>query len=410
MNTYLDSIKDHPSWNHHPFPGEFIILESGVASSSSTRRFSGLFARLMDHGQQYDMYGYGYSGNGIQRYKGIDVVHEYRPYHPPERRDAYEYKLMVSSLAHIHTGYPTGRPSLGGEVPYSQPGLGVSPLHSSYTATSPETSDKDYACSGTFSPRGTANGSGPAGSAFPDRLYRRRQENGTPGLIRERSEPISHPGERHMNSIGPYGSNTGWRPSASPMEQISTSFNDALNFPYLEASTTCASCRSYPYIDNLPFYHPDQGDAGSNMDWRVQGAKDYILPPTEGNVPSNQQLPNQNTRRIAPHNDRLDVPHLEQSESRFSRRKPATANAPVNPGTVHVEEDIANKGLTKKRKRRPRIIKPRKPRTLTEEGKAHAKAVRDCPGGACADCRKNKTKARDPPLANLGFQHAYNRT
>lgn len=364
----------------------------------------------MDHGQQYDIYGYGYSGNGIQRYKGVDVVHGYRPYHPPERLDTYEYRLMVSSLAHIHNGSPTGRPSFGRVVPYSQPGLGVSPLHNSYIATSPETSDKDYAYSGISSPPGTANGSGPPGCAFQDRIYRRSQENGTPGLMRVRSESISHPGQRYLNSISPYGSNTDWRPSASPMEQISTSFHDALSFPYLESSTTCANCRNYPHIDNLPVCHPDQGDAGSNTDWRVQGAKNYFLPSSEGNVPFNRQLPTQDIRRIAPHNDRLDVPLLEQPESRFSRRKPATVNAPDNPLTVHADEDVANNGLTKKRKRRPRIVKPRKPRTLTEEGKAHAKAVRDCPGGACADCRRNKTKARDPPLANLGFQYAYNRS
>ena len=57
-----------------------------------------------------------------------------------------------------------------------------------------------------------------------------------------------------------------------------------------------------------------------------------------------------------------------------------------------------------------RTIKPRKRRTLTEEGKAHAKAAREYPGDACMDCKRKKTKARDPLVAGLVFQHAYDRT
>ena len=31
------------------------------------------------------------------------------------------------------------------------------------------------------------------------------------------------------------------------------------------------------------------------------------------------------------------------------------------------------------------------------------KAVRECPRGACADCKRKKTKARDPLVTNLVF-------
>ncbi len=120
-------------------------------------------------------------------------------------------------------------------------------------------------------------------------------------------------------------------------------------------------------------------------------------------LPSDRQVPTQNTRRDAPHNGRLGVPHLEQPKSRFSLQKSAPANVSDNPIMVCANEDDANNGLTKKRKRKPRIVKPRKPRTLTDEGKAHAKMVREYPGGACADCKRRKNKARDPSVANMAF-------
>ncbi|KAL9125553.1 MAG: hypothetical protein Q9175_008061, partial [Cornicularia normoerica] len=85
----------------------------------------------------------------------------------------------------------------------------------------------------------------------------------------------------------------------------------------------------------------------------------------------------------------------------FPFRKSGAASTPDNLITIHADEGVANNGLTKKRKRKSRTIKPRKPRTLTDEGKAHAKAVRECPGGACADCRQKKIKARDPLVTNL---------
>lgn len=361
----------------------------------------------MDQGQQYNMYGHGYSGPGTQRYKGGDFDHEHWTHYPPERHEAYENKPMVSPLAHTHHGSHTGRCSLPGEVPSIQASLEVSPFHNPYAATSSETSDKDYAYSGNVLPQGIASSFGSTDWELQDRIYSRSQDCGAPDTMQARSEPISHPGQRCSNPISPYGSNTDWRPSISPTEQVSATFNIDPGFSSPEFCTTCANCRNPPYIHGVAVYHRDQGYVDSPTDWRFQEAK---LRPSEGSVPSNRQVLIQGTGRTAPHNDRLDVPCLEQPKSRFSPRKSAAANAPDNPVIVHADEDGARSGLTKKRKRKPRTNKPRKPRTLTNEGKAHAKAVRECPGGACADCKRKKTKARDPPVTYLDVQHAYNRT
>ena len=356
----------------------------------------------MDQGQQYDMCGHGYSGAGTRKYKGGDLVHEHWPHYPPERRGAYEKKPMVSSLAYTQYGSHTGKRSLPEEVPSIQPSLEVSPLHNPYVATSSETSDKDYAYSGDVLSPGIASGFGPTGWVLQDRNYSRSQECGAPDIVQARSEPISHPGQRYSNPISPYGSNADWRPNISSIEQMSASFNVALGFQSPEFSTTCANCRTPPYMNGVAVYHLDQGDLNSPTDSRFQGANNYFSGSSGESVPSNRQVLIQDTGRTALHNDRLDVPCLEQPKSRFSLRKSAAANAPDNPVIVHADEDGASSGLSKKRKRKPRTFKPRKPRTLTNEGKAHAKAVRECPGGACADCKRKKTKARDPPVTKFG--------
>ena len=71
--------------------------------------------------------------------------------------------------------------------------------------------------------------------------------------------------------------------------------------------------------------------------------------------------------------------------------------AAVNAAFVRVDEDNANSvlRLPNKRKAHPR---KRKPGT---EAVAHAKAVRECPGGACAHCKKKKIKARDSSVTNM---------
>lgn len=145
----------------------------------------------------------------------------------------------------------------------------------------------------------------------------------------------------------------------------------------------CANCRNHAQIDGDSVYQADQRDANLTTDWRLHRARNYFVPPAEQINPSDRQPPSQETGLIVPHKDRLDLPNLEQCKPEHS----------------------ANKVSTEKRKRKPRTIKPRKPRTLTEEGKAHAKAIREYPGGACQDCKQKKTKARDPQVIILGSTH-----
>lgn len=338
------------------------------------------------------MYGYDLSGTEMRTYRGGVSIDDIRSVYRPERLEAYGHKPLVSPKAHPHHGTHTGRRPFGGEVLNIQPTVGVSPLGNQYAATSPETSDKYCAYSGTFSSQAIASGYGPTGYIFQESINHRSQECGIPDLVQAGSEPISHPRQRYADRISPYGSNTDWRPSVSPNGQMPASSNDALNFRNPEISATCANCQNHPHMNAVSVYYPDKGDVSWTTDWRSPGAKNHILRPTDESVPLNRELPTHGTRRIAPHNDRHDVPLLEQHKSRFPRRKSAPTNAPDNSVTTHANEDSANNGLIKKRKRKPRTIKPRKPRTLTNEGKAHAKAVRESPGGACADCKRKKTK------------------
>ena len=357
----------------------------------------------MDQRQQCDLYGYIYTGSGTHGYICGDSFHENRPYYPPERCEAYEDKPVVFRLANTHHESHTGRSFIGGEVPDFQPGLTVSPFHNQFVATSPGTFHKDYAYSGDALSQGISNRCGPAGWAHQERNHCRSQECVISEPIQARSEPTSHPGQRYPDLISPYGSSTDWGSNITPIEQVSASFIDAPKLPYPGSSTTCAIFRNHSHTDGVSGYHPDQKHVNATTDWSILGANKKSLRPTGEYAQSNRQLPAQDTRHIATHHDRHGVPYLEQPKSRYSPRKSAAANAPNTPVIIQADEDGADDGLTKKRKRKPRTIKPRKARTLTDEGKAHAKAVRECPGGACADCKRKKSKARDPPVTNLVF-------
>lgn len=359
-------------------------------------------ARLMDEGQQY-VYGYGYAGFGTGRYRDGGSIQEYRPYDPPVRRDPHELKPMISSLANTHFGSNTGRHSLGGGVPSLQSGLVVSPLQMPNFTSSPETPDKGYAYSGNIPSQGIANGYGPAGWVFQEKNLCRNQESRFSEVLQARSDPVTHLRQRYPDPISPFGSNTDRGPNLSPMEQMSVSFNGSLSFPYPGSPTTCANCRNNHHMEGLLGHHPEPRGVDAYTDFRVQRTRNYSLRPGDMNLLSNRQLPTQDTGRVVPPNDYLDVPILEQPKPRFDIRKSNAANAPDAPLIVSTKEDGADNGLSKTRKRKPRVLKPRKPRTLTIEGKAHAKAVRVCPGGACADCRRKKTKARDPLVTNLVF-------
>lgn len=90
-----------------------------------------------------------------------------------------------------------------------------------------------------------------------------------------------------------------------------------------------------------------------------------------------------------------DVFSPEQATS-SSLHKSATVSDPSNPVTVHTEKDDVVPLLITKRKRTLR-----RPRSLTDEGKAHVKRVSELPGGACDNCKRKKTKARDLPMMHL---------
>ena len=285
----------------------------------------------------------------------------------------------------------------------SHGGHGTSPLYSSYIPTSPETSDNGYAYFGNVISQGIASGHGPASWAYQQKVYCRRRESGNSDLLQSRSEPISHPEQRYAYHISPHGSNTDSSPDTSPIGHMSSS-SGALSFPYSESYVACTNCRSQFHVRGVIVSYQDQRGVNATADWGLQGAKSYFSPPTEGNVQSSGQGPTQDTGDIAPHGGLFDVPALEPPTSRVPIRNSAATNVPNEPVIVHAREDVADNGLPKKRKRKRRTMtKPRKQRTLTDKGKAHAKAVRDCPGGACADCRRKKTKARDPLVTNLVF-------
>ena len=94
------------------------------------------------------------------------------------------------------------------------------------------------------------------------------------------------------------------------------------------------------------------------------------------------------------YNGAHDVFSPEQATS-SSLQKSATVSAPTNPETIHTRKDDAVSHLITNRERKPGLIRARKPRSLTDEGKAHAKAIRESPGGACENCKRKRTKARN---------------
>lgn len=361
----------------------------------STEDLLRILDRPMDQRQLYGMHGYGYPGSGTHDPKGWQLFTDYQPYRPPERPGSYENESMISSLAHTHNSNRTEGRALGEQVPNLQRGPQFSQPYKPYFATSPEILYKRYTYSSNMSPQGSPNGYGPADWTFQREIQRRSQEGGISDVMQLESERILQTGPRYSTSISPYGSNTDWRPSEA-VEHLSPSSNGASNFPYPASSNYCANCGNYPHVDGNPVYQPDQRDVSLSTDWRLQGAKKQFLGPTEEDFLSNQQLPTQEKSFIAAYNGRPGAPNSEQSKSGSSVRMSAAVNSPDSTMTVHAYNNSANNGHKRKRKRKPRTVKSRKPRTLTVEGKAHAKAVREYPGGACEDCKRKKTKARDP--------------
>ena len=371
----------------------------------STEDLLRIFERPMDQRQRYGMHSYGYPGSGTQEPKGWELFTGYQPYRPPERPESYETHSMISSLAHTHNGNRTEGPSLGEEVPNLQRGLQFTQPSKPYSTTSSEILDKQYAYSGNISPQGNPNGYGPANWTFQRQIQLRTREGGISDVMQSERESILQTGPRYSYSISPYGSNTDWRPSET-VEHLSPSSDGASNFPYPASSSICANCGNYPHVDGNPVYQPNHRDVNLSTDWRLQGAKKQILRPTEVNFLSNQQLPTQETSLFAAYNGRLDASNSEQSKSGFSIRMSGAVNSPDSTMTVHAYNNSANNCHKKKRKKKAKTVKPRKPRTLTVAGKAHAKAVREYPGGACEDCKRKKTKARDLPVTYSVSTHS----
>lgn len=79
------------------------------------------------------------------------------------------------------------------------------------------------------------------------------------------------------------------------------------------------------------------------------------------------------------------VPALEKSRSTSSHLRTNLHRSSRNVGSYQTWEII--------RTPRPKSSKKGKRRTLSPSGRAHVKAVRQCPGGACEDCKRKKTKA-----------------
>ena len=320
-----------------------------------------------------------------------------RPYYPTE---VPEDEPMVTPSAHTHNGNYTGGRFPGDEVPDSQSGLPFNQNHNAYLATGPEESDKGYPYSGNLLSQGTPSGYDSAVWTLQQNRQPTSQDRRMSDPIQAEGERILPPRQRYSEPIFQNGWNATWGP-IEPPGHMSASFNGASNTLYQASYSFCPNCQQFPHVDGDPVYQPDQRDISPTMKWGFRDANCYFPQPPEENVPSNQQFSTQNSRFTTSDNEHFDASSSEQLNSGSSLRVPAAVNATDIPVTVGVGNHSANKGLRKKRKRKPREVKPRKPRTLTVEGKAHAKAVRGFPGGACEYCKRKKTKARDPSKRNL---------
>lgn len=336
----------------------------------------------MDQSQQHDMDGNGYLGSVT------------RPYYPTE---VPKHDPMVIPSAHTHNGNHTGGHFPGEEV---QPSLPLNQNHNLYLAISPGGSDEGYPYPGNLPFQGTPSGYQSAVWTLQQNGQPSSQDRRMSDPIQAEDERISHPRQRYSDPILQNSWNENWGPIESP-GHMPAPFNGASNALYQASYNVCPTCRHYPHVDGDSVYQPDQRDISPTTKWGFRDANCYFPPPPEENVPSNQQGFTQTSRFTTSNNERFDTLSSELPNPGSALRVSAAVNATDIPVTVGVGNHSANKSLRKKRKRKPREIKPRKPRTLTVEGKAHAKAVRDFPGGACEYCKRKKTKARDPSITNL---------
>ena len=353
----------------------------------------------MDQWEQYNSHGNGYPGPGIHRHEAGDFPHRHGPSYQPERDGSYGNEHMVASSSYTHPEIYFARSSTGGDSSNFQRGLETSPPNEPFFATTPQLLESNSAYSRNIFPEGMANSYGPDGGTFQQAIHDRSQEGGISSAMQPECQPVSPRRQQYSDSTVPYSQVTDWMPN-EPSPRMSASFDSAPNLQYPASTTACANCGNYARIDSVPTHQRNQGDVDSNTDWSVHQINNNFLGPREQGFHPIQQPPTHEVGHDIPYNEGPDVPSLGQPTG-LNPRNPTTIAALGNPLNVHVDRDCANKGPTKKRRRRPRPLKPRKNRTLTEEGKAHAKAIRKCPGGACVDCKRRKTKARDPAMTNL---------
>ena len=335
----------------------------------------------MDQSQQHDMDGNRYTGFVTPSYYQTES-----PGHEP----------MVTSSAHIHNGSHTGGCFSGGDVSDSQSGLPFNQNHNPYLTTSAEEFDNDYPPSGNILSQGTSSGYESAVLTLQQKPQPSSPGRGMSDPIQAEGAPILPHQQPHLYSVLCNCWSATWRPMKSP-GHMSASFNGTSNAPSQALSSGFPDCLHYPHVDGESIYPPDQMDASQAMEWKFPEANGYFHEPAEANFPSgasNQQIATQDPRFSTSDNKRFDALSSEQFSSGNSLRIPTTVTAFDVPVTIG-----ASKRLPKKRKRKPRPLKPRKLRTLSVEGKAHAKAVREL--GACGYCRKKKTKARHPWIRNL---------
>ena len=326
----------------------------------------------MDQRQEHDLRGYGYHGSGNQRYEDGDPSLEYSPPYSVKRRDIHKHELMIPPVAYSNHGNCTEGALPEGEVPNSQPGLPLNQIHYSFFAIGPDAFNNGYTYSGNISPQGIPSDYVSTVGTFQQESQHSSQERGASDLTQAEGRPFLSPAQRCPDNISPDRSDTNWRLLELP-ERMPASFNGTSNVPYPVWSSVCPNCGNHTHGDVDSPYWLDQSGVRSTTEWTLPKSGNYNLQPGEEDYFANRHYP------------------IEE---------PGSINTAQNPVTVQTGDKSAKKGPTKKRKRKP-ADKPRKKRTLNDEEKAHAKAVRNS-GGPCQSCKRKKTKVREPRLRNLG--------
>ena len=340
----------------------------------------------MDTGQQYDVTSYGYSESGTQKNGDGDLLQENRPYHPPGPCEIYEQGSMVSPLAHTSPEFYTGMPCSEGEASGLQRGCGISPLHKSYFGSAQNHLNNEFPYSdGKL--QGTSNGYVPFGWGLEHGIQRRGQDSGISDVVQSGTGLPLRFKQRQPESNFLNDSNVEWRP-VGIIGHKPVFVNGAASTSYSPPPTACANCGCHLLLDKQLDHHGNQRVILSNAEWWLQ--RSDVLP--------NRQPTSQEIRRDVPSNQDVEPGNSEESRSGLYDGKPPPVDDACKPVITYPDGVSKNK---RKRRRKPGVPKPRKTRTMTQEGKVHAKAIRDL-GGVCDECKRKKTKVRDPLIKILG--------